>query len=251
MDGCKGGWISIALSHKHGEVHYFSDIASLWEHYRYSASVILIDIPIGLPHQAMPVRECDLLARKDLGFPRSSSVFSPPCRKAVYATSYLEANKINKLTLGKGLSKQAWNITPKIQEVDRLLTHEKPAKAKFLEAHPEVCLKAISRFAMVHNKKKNEGYLERMKVLTSVLPFAQEIMDHALKKFNRAVVSRDDIVDALVLAVTGWLGKEGWGCFPAESIPMDEAGLEMKMVYHNGDTKTVGVMLEVASEGGV
>ena len=47
-DGCKKGWFTVLLSERNNwKVDIFTDIFSLWNKYN-DASLILLDIPIGL-----------------------------------------------------------------------------------------------------------------------------------------------------------------------------------------------------------
>jgi len=61
---------------------------------------------------------------------RKSSIFPVPCREAVYAETYEKACEVNKLLTGKLISKQAWNIVPKIRDVDRFLVKNKSYREK-------------------------------------------------------------------------------------------------------------------------
>ena len=127
VDGCRAGWLAIGLETEHDwKVNIFPDVSSLWDHHR-QASLILIDIPIGLKAEGRAERRCDPEARKLLG-PRRSSVFPAPCRGAIYASSYQEACDINQRLTGKRLSVENWNIIPKIREVDCLLSDDASAK---------------------------------------------------------------------------------------------------------------------------
>ena len=48
VDGCRAGWIALGLEATgNWQVNIFLDVSSLWNHHR-GASLILIDIPIGL-----------------------------------------------------------------------------------------------------------------------------------------------------------------------------------------------------------
>jgi len=86
VDGCRAGWLAIGLETEgNWQVNVFPDVSSLWNHHR-GASLILIDIPIGLKASGKAERRCDPVVRKLLG-PRRSSVFPAPCRGAIYASS--------------------------------------------------------------------------------------------------------------------------------------------------------------------
>jgi predicted RNase H-like nuclease len=94
-DGGRAGWFAIALTRKgQWQAEVFRDIAELWEKYQ-KASLIPVDVPIGLKETGTEDRCCDKDARKLLGPPRASSVFRVPCRESVYATTYEDASAIN------------------------------------------------------------------------------------------------------------------------------------------------------------
>lgn len=81
IDGCKIGWFYTALDQsQQWEVGTFSNIKDLWKAYN-DATLILIDIPTGLPFKKS--RACDIEARKLLGMGKTSTVFPPPCREAL------------------------------------------------------------------------------------------------------------------------------------------------------------------------
>jgi predicted RNase H-like nuclease len=102
VDGCKIGWFYTAINHENDwEIGVSENIEKLWETHK-DASLIFIDIPIGLPFKEP--RACDLEARKLLGKGKTSSVFPPPCREALAAKTYEEACEINKKVLGKKIS---------------------------------------------------------------------------------------------------------------------------------------------------
>jgi predicted RNase H-like nuclease len=80
VDGCKIGWFYTAINHENDwEIGVSENIEKLWETHK-DASLIFIDIPIGLPFKEP--RACDLEARKLLGKGKTSPVFPPPCREA-------------------------------------------------------------------------------------------------------------------------------------------------------------------------
>ena len=88
VDGCRAGWLAIGLETEgNWQVNMFSDVSRLWDYHR-QASLILIDIPIGLKTGGKAERRCDPEARKLLG-PRRSSVFPAPCREAIYVHRHI------------------------------------------------------------------------------------------------------------------------------------------------------------------
>jgi predicted RNase H-like nuclease len=136
VDGCRFGWV--AVFEDNGELLYrlFSKFAELVAFF--PAANFLVDIPIGLPWNACPVRPCDALARKNLGPGRASSVFPAPSRDACRASDVNEARRLNEAELGKSLSAQAWGICPKIAEVDVFMLSNPTAQLRVREMHPEV-----------------------------------------------------------------------------------------------------------------
>ena len=72
--------------------------------------------------------------------------------------------------------------------------------------------------------------MERIQVLKDVEPRTQQIFDEACRRFlDRA--AEDDILDALVLAVTAYRGCGRLQTFPNQP-PKDAKGLTMEMVYY-------------------
>ena len=137
-DGCRAGWFTVLLENGHWKVFIFPDIFTLWQECR-EASLILLDIPIGLREKHTKERLCDLQARILLGHERGMSIFPAPCRDAIYTKNYKEACKINKRMTGRKLTIQTWNIIPRIREVDILLKKLKSDRLIVRETHPEIC----------------------------------------------------------------------------------------------------------------
>ena len=229
VDGCRAGWFAIGLETAgNWQVNIFPDVSSLWDHHR-GASLILIDIPIGLKAEGRAERRCDPIVRKLLG-PRRSSVFPAPCREAIYARSYQEACNINQRLTGKRLSVENWNIIPKIREMDCLLSDDVSARGRIREIHPELCFWGLAGRPMQHAKKRSEGLSERTQLLQSIYPQTADIIAYALSTYRRKDVARDDILDALAAAVTGLMGEQNLVSIPLEP-EFDERGLRMEMVY--------------------
>jgi predicted RNase H-like nuclease len=235
-DGCKAGWFAVRLEDRGSwKVEVFENIKELWEQYK-EARFILLDIPIGLPHRAHKVRSCDIEAKKLL-VQRRSSVFLAPCRRAVSSDNYEEASKINRDETDRGLSKQAWGIVPKIKEVDQLLSVDMSTRSRIREIHPEVCFfwALNGKSPMAYSKKKKDGVQERKEVLRSVYPYSEAIFKDVEQKYTEHEyfhkdVGWDDILDALVAAVTAYEGRQGLKSIP-EKPELDSHGLRMEMVY--------------------
>lgn len=235
IDGCKAGWLCVQIDAQ-GQVftRLLASIAEL-EAWRQDVNQVLIDIPVGLPGTEHRGRECDRIARRRLGAGRGSSVFAPPARATLAARDYREALHINRQQTGKGISKQAWNITPKIREVDVFLRHHSEWQGRLRESHPELCFLALNRGqAMRHNKKTPAGQAERLAVLMRYLPDARKLLARAVADHRRREAQADDVIDALVLAVTARLGAGHYRTLPARP-PRDACDLPMEMVYAEPD----------------
>ena len=176
VDGCPYGWFSVGLDNCEGyEVQVFKTFGELLDHYG-DARLVLVDIPIGLP-QGGEGRDCDREARKLLGRPRGSSVFPTPTRPTVIQAAaapedYGGAAAIERRFAGKGISKQAFAIAPKIAEVDKLMQDRGvSATPPVREVHPEVCFWALNnRQPMRSRKKVREGERERLHVFAEIAP---------------------------------------------------------------------------------
>ncbi|MCF7929477.1 MAG: DUF429 domain-containing protein [Spirochaetales bacterium] len=223
IDGCRYGWLAARVDQ--AEV-----IFELARSIRYISSVFendmtLIDIPIGLSDHSE--RACDIEARRILKPKRHSSVFLTPVRAAAYAESYEEACRINFVATGKKISKQAWNILPKVREIDAFKS-EFPGVA-LREAHPEICFWALNgKTACSHNKKTPAGISERLNILERTLPgISHKITAYADANLKKHV-SLDDIIDAAVLALTAARPEILLALGNGEK---DQAGIPMEIVY--------------------
>lgn len=232
VDACKRGWIAIGLDEgNHWRMDVFSDIAEIWSQCK-SSRLILVDIPIGLKERDSDERGCDKAARKLLGHKRGSSVFPVPCRQAVYADAK-EASEVNRKVTGRKLSKQSQGIIHKIRQVDRFLQSDEAACAHIRETHPELCFLILNHGQpMEYSKKTRDGFSERLDVLVSVFPEAEELVCYAESRFPRKDVSRDDILDSLVAAITASKEILGLSTLPKDP-PLDSRGLPMQMVYYS------------------
>lgn len=189
----------------------------------------LLDMPMGLPHRLAPVRGCDVAGRRLLGR-RRATIFPPPCREALKARDYAEACRINQRHLGRKLSLQAFNIMPKIKEVDEFLQQQPERAAALQEAHPELAFAALSGAPLPENKRHSEGRAKRLQLLAAVLPEVSVFLQNVLDNTLRSNVAADDVLDALVLAWAAGLGIEGLCQLPLEEQQHDAAGLPMRIV---------------------
>ena len=227
VDGCRAGWfyvgIGIDQAFNFGVLSEFGLVAPLLDH----AELILIDIPIGLPSRGGTERLCDTAARKAIK-PRGSSVFPVPARSAIEMPTYEAGSEENHKCLGRKLSRQSWAIAPKIREVDQYMLCNREWRIR--EMHPEVAFWALNgQQSMRFSKKKEEGLDERLAVLTRYYPKSSECFEMARRAFLKKEVASDDIVDALVGAVTAMQSPKLKTFSTHPSI--DNKGLPMEMVF--------------------
>jgi predicted RNase H-like nuclease len=157
---------------------------------------------------------------------RASSVFTPPTRPLLDVTHYDQVR-------GHGLSIQAFNILPKIREVDRVMT---PAlQHRIYEAHPELAFQALAGQPLQDRKKTVAGREERLRVLENIpSPLFHGIrttFERILRACKRTDVAPDDILDAYVLV---WTARRIWHA-QADRVPRslqyDARGLRMEIWY--------------------
>jgi predicted RNase H-like nuclease len=229
VDAAKGKWLAIKLSDDGTwEVRLFDTIKEIWDRFSYAES-ILIDMPIGLREGGSEGRLCDNIARGLLG-PRRSSVFSVPCRATLEAKNYEEAKKISIAKTGKSITIQSWSIIPKIREIDEFLNGNASAKVKIREIHPEVCFWALNGGKPMELNKKKGGFDERRRVLRRLFRHTDKVILLAKSELI-GIVADDDILDALVAAVTAYFGNGRLKALP-ERPEIDSRGLPMEMVYY-------------------
>jgi predicted RNase H-like nuclease len=199
VDGCKRGWV-VALVPERDDgptsvhvVSSFGDVLAL------RPVSIAVDMPIGLPN-AGP-RACDIATRARLGV-RRSSVFPSPIRPMLEATSYAEALTIGRRVDGRGLSRQAFNLIPRVRDVDQHITRRK--QARIGEAHPELCFALLLGGPCAASKKSAEGRAERLAAIARAYPDALERIAEP-----HPGAALDDVLDAYALTVTARRLNEG------------------------------------------
>ena len=194
-------------------------------------ATVCVDIPIGLSRDGF--RACDRAARQLLG-KRSSSVFPVPPRLALAPLSYEELNLASKAHCGKGISKQAFYLLPKIREAEALLRSPNSDGLDWLETHPELCFSSFNgALPMEDNKKTEAGFCERKSVLARHIPARtiDRLLRSLMASVPRAQCARDDMLDALVCGVVARLDATGRGCLPLGKQDFDEVGLPMRICY--------------------
>ena len=207
IDGCRSGWIAAGPA---GQWLHDDNLLRLLE--RMQPETAMIDMPIGLSGQGVE-RRVEQAARKHLGR-KASSVFTPPCRDAVYASDYRSACELQEQHNGKRISIQAWNIVPRIRELDVLLREQRHWIERVYESHPELnfCL-LNGGLPILESKKKADGRALRLACLQQYSPDVLLHFESGLRLFKGKGVQPDDLIDALCLQAVSlmnhcWLGEE-------------------------------------------
>ena len=220
VDGCRAGWFVVRIragAQPIIETMLVGDFAAVLA-LRPAPRFVAVDMPIGLLKTASPGgRRCDQEARSLLG-PRRSSVFSPPLRGHLSAKDWSEVS---------GISKQSFHLLPKIREVDSSMTASRQRRVR--ETHPELAFCNLNGAPMRFPKRTIEGQRERLKVLQTAISDVEEVYRNALAQFRRSQVARDDILDALILAVVAKGMATGGARRVPRRPPRDSQGLLMEI----------------------
>jgi predicted RNase H-like nuclease len=192
IDGCRSGWIAVVIGHA-GQVsahhlYLIDDVVTVAP----DATVIGIDIPIGLPETGR--RQADLAAREFLGR-RRNSVFHTPVRAALEAATHAEATAASQRVTGAGISQQSYALRRKIIEVERWLP---AAPCPVFEVHPEVSFAVLLGAPAAAPKKTWAGMRQRFRGLTAA-GMDLEALDVGAAALAASV---DDMLDAAVVAWT-------------------------------------------------
>lgn len=189
VDGCKGGWVAVALEDGHyaeaWSVTTFSDLVDD------SAIAIGVDIPLGETRPGE--REAEAAAKEFLGRGQKAKVFTPPPLAAASATTFAAACEIAIEVFGKKITQQAWHLLPKMLDV---APHWRADSDRIREVHPECSFRALNGGTIEHGKKSWGGLWDRVEVLRShgiEIPRGVEAV---------ATIAPDDILDAAAVAWT-------------------------------------------------
>lgn len=265
LDGCRAGWIASTfwLRTQPGDSATFEISHIEWNLLRARQDLLgvlqecreaWIDVPIGLASSAdenTPKRACDLAVREALGSKRSS-IFTPPIREVLEFDSYHEAMLRQHALIRSKCSIQAWNLTPKIRQIDALWDELNHPEKWLHEAHPEwqfqcwaiamdaskqqrenLSLSLSDSNTSLASKKTAEGRRQRLAILTSQgFVDATTFYEDCLAQTKRKDVQPDDILDAMALALGCYQAINGAGrSFPEGPPPIDIKGRPMAIHY--------------------
>jgi predicted RNase H-like nuclease len=233
VDGCRGGWYAVKQDGRTGTIR-----AGVWRKFEELLSwapapaIIAVDMPIGLASTGK--RGCDVAARALLNWPRSASVFHTPVRQTLGSTSHMEACDRHRAATTQGISRQAFNILPKIEEVDELLRRPSSNAARVFEVHPELTFMQLQidqggpPGGVMERKGKQGGYRVRKALLATV--FGPDL-DAALVARIPGEAGLDDILDAFAALWSARRIADGTACKVPDREAIDVVGLPMAIRY--------------------
>ena len=230
VDGCTGGWVA-AFIRPNGDavvriVPRFADVLSAPE----QPAIVAVDMPIGLPERVgIGGRMAENVVRPLLGA-RQSSVFSVPSRAAIHAADYGEACRIAQATSQppRKVSKQLFNIAPKIREVDEVLRANADATAQVFEVHPELAFwrlngeRALTEPKKIKSRPYEPGLAQRRALL-----IAAGLPETTVNAAPPKGAAADDLLDALACAAIARRIYAGTAQPFPNPPPLDAFGLAM------------------------
>ena len=225
VDGCRAGWLAVRLEPGNGAPTsaIYPDWPALTRGLA-DAARICVDMPIGLVDRG--ARPCDRAARALLPRARKSSVFAPP-RRYMLGLTYHAVRAAAQARGDAGLSIQAYNIMPKIAELDAAL---RPTdQNRVLETHPELAFYRLNAGAALPRKADPAGQTARRDLVTAA---GLADIDRLLAAHPRAQAKADDVLDAAVCALVArdsLLGRAQR--VPADPPERDARGLRMEIWY--------------------
>jgi predicted RNase H-like nuclease len=161
---------------------------------------------------------------------RQSSVFSVPSRAAVYAADYAASCTAALATSDppRKVSKQLFNIAPKIREIDAVLRADHGLVSRVFEVHPELAFWRLNAGRSLDLPKKVKSRchepglaLRRRLLIAAGLPAA--VVEARAPKG----AGPDDLIDALACAAIARRLRAGLARPFPDPPPRDAYGLPM------------------------
>lgn len=221
-DGCHDGWCCVVKDTATGQYdHRFFELAHDLIFQTPTPGVLMIDIPIGLSN--VNPRQCDGMARTLLGN-RHVCVFSAPIRPIFAATTRQQASLISQAANGRRVTCQTWAITPKIREVDAVLSADCKLQTRVFEVHPEVSFCEWNGGVPFQVRKKSQAGKAARQALIGNRLFAA-----ARSAFTRRQAGDDDIADAFAALWTAERKLQGNALVIPGNPDIDPNGLRMEI----------------------
>jgi predicted RNase H-like nuclease len=220
VDGCRAGWMAALMAVDDPASIRVRVVPALVEILDgpERPCIVAVDMPIGLPDRTEGSgRAPERLIRPLLG-QRQSSVFAIPSRSAVHAKDYGAACTLALATSEppRKVSRQGFNLFPKIREIDLLLRARPDLISRVFEVHPELVFWSLNgRKALGEPKKVRSRPHEPGLVLRRALLAEAGLPDALLDAAPPSGAAIDDLIDALAgLTVALDLARGGGQSFP-------------------------------------
>lgn len=230
VDGCRTGWIAAFVRAQSEACDIalfprFADIAAARP-----LAVIAVDMPIGLPKRVGIGGRAAENAVRPLLNARQSSVFSVPSRAAIAQTDYRAACETALATSDppRKVSKQLFNIAPKIREVDAVIRADPALAARTYEVHPELAFWRLNGGrALTEPKKVKSRAYEPGLALRRGLLIADGFPAAVVNVTAPKGAGPDDLIDALACAAVARRIQAGLATPFPDPPPRDAYGLPM------------------------
>lgn len=234
IDGALGGWAAVLMGAGRLSIMKIAKVSDLIDSIT-GIEIVAVDIPIGfLDSYQAGGRECDRGTRRHLGRARGRSVFAAPVRCILEVlngpTLHVEERhrqacrrSRGSAPYAKGITRQVFNIVPKIAEVDDVLHARPDLRDVIREIHPELCFSKLAGMPMRHCKSSRAGKDERR----SALGRAFADLDLIEKEGRSQGLAIEDILDATVACWSARRLAIGQGRSFPEVVPFDSTALPM------------------------
>ena len=221
IDGCRAGWVAVKLAPD--GARDFAIVARIDERARRGAAMVYIDMPIGLPETGY--RGCDLAARQLLKRAQARVFLGLRRPLLRHLDDYAAANRWAKSD-GNGLAKQAFNILPKIAEIDAVMTPRR--QHRFRESHPELVFCRLNGGTALPSKHTREGLAARHQILAQ---HGFDNLDAWLARLRGQSAQADDLFDACALALAASDAMRGHARRVKCPAKQDARGLRMEIWF--------------------
>lgn len=210
VDGARHGWVGVVWDGTTATPVFDRTLSGLCDAAtaRFGPpAVVSVDMPIELERAER--RACDVAVRPLLGA-RRSSLFAPPVLDALDLPTYAEANAWSKAETGHGISKQAWMLVPKIQEVRAFV---RTSTLAVRETFPELSFHAMNGDRpLSHAKRTWTGMALRLQLLRDAG------IELPVEAGRAGDVAADDVIDAAGVAWSAMRIANGSGrCLPVDA----------------------------------
>lgn len=223
VDGCRSGWLVVETTLNLTEAAW--RIASNWNAIDANAEVIAVDMPIGISDTG--VRQCEVEARPLLS-PYGSRVFKTLPRGALRfdQSDWDLANQWSKAQGLGGISRQSWNIRPRILDIESAISIG--TQSRIFEAHPELAFARLNEGRPLASKHSAAGLCLRLDLLRTA---GFSGLDAWLKDLRGTGGKPDDLVDACALVLTARHIALGSARHLPRQPEHDARGLRMSISY--------------------